>query len=223
MPDPAARSYPHDSAEYLLAIDENTANTAPYAPGSAWGTRDHLLQRWHDYLKKYLNAKDRLSWETWRNKYVTAFDNNKRGLAFEAFFADQERLTQAKGWKPQQQRGKFPGMKSKSRVDLLYDEAGNCRMIELKSGPMLGDEQLSQLADLIILAANVPNVGWKNRRAVSASRRTQTSTSMTCPVLVGGPVDVAPDTVDLHLGLVHEPAVGGRVPAEPGGIGPAVA
>ena len=39
------------------------------------------------------------------------------------------------------------------------------------------------------------------------------------PVLVDGPVDVAPDSVDLHVGLVAEPPVAWGVAAEPGGVG----
>ena len=38
------------------------------------------------------------------------------------------------------------------------------------------------------------------------------------PVLVDGPVDVAPDSVDLHVGLVAEPPVAWGVAAEPGGV-----
>jgi len=38
------------------------------------------------------------------------------------------------------------------------------------------------------------------------------------PVLVNGPVHVAPHAIDLDVRLVHEPPVTGRVPAEPGGI-----
>ena len=37
-------------------------------------------------------------------------------------------------------------------------------------------------------------------------------------MLVDGPVDVAPDTVDLDIGLVNEPAIAWRVPAGPGGV-----
>jgi hypothetical protein len=38
-------------------------------------------------------------------------------------------------------------------------------------------------------------------------------------VLVDRPVDEAPRAVDLDVGLVDEPAVTGRVPGEPGGVG----
>jgi hypothetical protein len=62
------------------------------------------------------------------------------------------------------------------------------------------------------------NARRKNRRAVAASRLPETSTSMTCPVLVDCPVHVAPDAVDLHVRLIHEPAITGCVASEPGRV-----
>jgi hypothetical protein len=39
------------------------------------------------------------------------------------------------------------------------------------------------------------------------------------PVLVDRPIQVLPPASDLQVGLVDEPAVAGRVPERPGGIG----
>jgi hypothetical protein len=37
--------------------------------------------------------------------------------------------------------------------------------------------------------------------------------------LVDGPVDIAPSAGDLHIGLVHLPAIAHAMPAGPGGVG----
>jgi hypothetical protein len=39
------------------------------------------------------------------------------------------------------------------------------------------------------------------------------------PELVDGAVDIAPLTGDLHIGLVHLPAISHAMPAGPGGVG----
>jgi len=39
------------------------------------------------------------------------------------------------------------------------------------------------------------------------------------PVLINRPIDVPPPAADLHVRLVDEPPVAGRVPGEPGRVG----
>lgn len=55
-----------------------------------------------------------------------------------------------------------------------------------------------------------------SRRSVTAGRYQHVDD---LAMLVDGPVHVPPDTVDLHIRFIHEPAVTRSAAGEPGGIG----
>jgi hypothetical protein len=66
---------------------------------------------------------------------------------------------------------------------------------------------------------NVDSARRKNLRAVSASRRVETPTSMTCPCWSTVRYTYRHTGVDLHVRLVDEPSVAWRVAGEPGRVG----
>ncbi|WP_222594611.1 hypothetical protein, partial [Cellulomonas xylanilytica] len=161
--DPVVYEYSHPSYAFRDTPEPTAADLQRLGPYTDYepGTREHLFARWVEYQT---NGANKLSWEQWRNKYITIAGNRSRGAAYE------QALRELLGYPATAPRS----VKGATGIDRRFDILDEDKQlgIELKSGTTVKPDQLAKDTKLV-------RSGWTVKYIFGAEPDAETIAALT--------------------------------------------